>query len=115
MSFDPGAPPLISETLLKSRRTLEELAHKRSVTVKTQNKVCYLFLRFLIPLFVSKRSHYSFMVSPTFLLQRRRIVRGEDVRIKRPEQFVREFRIVSYTSPFAVGIILKSHELLFLR
>lgn len=43
MSFDPGAPPLISETLLKSRRTLEELAHKRSVTVKTQNKVSYLF------------------------------------------------------------------------
>ena len=62
MSFNPGAPPLISETLLKSRRTLEELAHKRSVTVKTQNS-------------------------------RKRIVRGEDVRIKRPEQFVRESRI----------------------
>jgi len=61
-TFDPGAPPLISETLLKSRRTLEELAHKRSVTVKNQN-------------------------------QRRRVVRGEDVRIKRPEQFVREARI----------------------
>ena len=37
--YDPSAPPLVSETLLKSRRTLDELSHRRSVTVKVQNKV----------------------------------------------------------------------------
>lgn len=37
--FDPSAPPLVSETLLKSRRTLDELTHRRSITVKVQNKV----------------------------------------------------------------------------
>lgn len=62
MSFDPSAAPLIEETLLKNRRSLDELAHIRSVTVKQQNK-------------------------------RKRVVRGEDIRIKRPEQFVREYRI----------------------
>lgn len=59
--FDPSQPPLISETLLKKRRSLDELAFKRSITVKTQNK-------------------------------KRRVVRGEDIKIKRPEQFVMEFR-----------------------
>lgn len=39
MSFNPSAPPLVSETLLKSRRTLDELSHRRSITVKVQNKV----------------------------------------------------------------------------
>ena len=37
--YDPSAPPLVSETLLKSRRTLDELSHRRSTTVKVQNKV----------------------------------------------------------------------------
>jgi len=62
--YDPSQPPLISETLLKKRRSLEELAFKRSITVQTQQK-------------------------------RKRVVRGEDVKIKRPEQFVMEFRVVS--------------------
>jgi 60S ribosomal protein uL30 len=62
MSFDPEKAPLISETLLKNRRTLDELAHRRSVTVGKQVK-------------------------------RKRVVRGEDVKIKRPEQFLRESRI----------------------
>jgi len=60
--YDPSQPPLISETLLKKRRSLEELAFKRSITVQTQQK-------------------------------RKRVVRGEDVKIKRPEQFVMEFRV----------------------
>eukprot|EP01041_Mallomonas_annulata_P010327 gene10327-21552_t len=60
--FDPSQPPLLSETLLKKRRTLDELVHRRSITVQVQNK-------------------------------RKRVVRGENVQIKRPEQFVREFRI----------------------
>lgn len=60
--FDPSQPPLISETLLKKRRTLDELVYRRSTTVKIQNK-------------------------------RKRVVRGENIHIKRPEQFVREFRI----------------------
>lgn len=62
MSFDPEKAPLISETLLKSRRSLDELAHRRSVTVGKQVK-------------------------------RKRVVRGEDVKLKRPEQFLREARI----------------------
>ena len=60
--FDPSQPPLISETLLKKRRSLDELALRRSATAQTQNK-------------------------------RKRIVRGEDVKVKRPEQFIREARI----------------------
>jgi len=59
MSYDPSKAPLISETLLKSRRSLDELAYRRSVNQQSQNK-------------------------------RPRVVRGEDVKIKRPEQFVRE-------------------------
>lgn len=62
MSFDPDKTPLISETLLKNRRSLDELAHRRSVTVGKQVK-------------------------------RKRVVRGEDIKIKRPEQFLRENRI----------------------
>ena len=62
MSFDPEKAPLISETLLKNRRSLDELAHRRSVTVGKQVK-------------------------------RKRVVRGEDVKIKRPEQFLRESNI----------------------
>ena len=60
-TFDPAAPPLVQETLLKKRRTLEELAHWRSVNLKQQ-------------------------------VTRKRVVRGEDIKIKRPEQFVQEFR-----------------------
>jgi hypothetical protein len=63
-TFDPNEAPLVSETHLKNRRSLDELAYKRSVTVGVQNS-------------------------------RKRVIRGEDVRIKRPEQFVREYRIVS--------------------
>lgn len=61
-TFNPGQPPLISETLLKNRRSLDELAYRRSIANKTQVK-------------------------------RKRLIRGEDVRIKRPEQFLRENRI----------------------
>ena len=61
-TFDPSAPPLVEETLLKKRKNLEELAHWRSVNLKQQ-------------------------------VTRKRVIRGEDVKIKRPEQFVREFRI----------------------
>jgi len=53
---------LVEETLLKKRRTLDDLQHRRAITVERQVK-------------------------------RKRVVRGENVRIKRPEQFVREFRI----------------------
>lgn len=60
--FDPSKPPLVSETLLKKRRNLDELALQRSLTVQTQNK-------------------------------KKRVIRGEDIKIKRPEQFVTEFRI----------------------
>lgn len=62
MSFDPSKAPLVSETLLKRRRSLDDLAYKRSVTVGQQKK-------------------------------RKRAIRGEDVKIKRPEQFLRESRI----------------------
>jgi len=58
---DPNAP-LVEETLLKKRRSLDDLQFRRQVTVKRQVK-------------------------------RKRVFRGEDVKIKRPEQFVREFRI----------------------
>lgn len=61
-TFDPSKAPLVSETLLKSRRSLDELAYKRSLTLKTQQK-------------------------------RKRLIRGEDVRIKRPEQIIRESQI----------------------
>lgn len=61
-SFDPSKAPLISETLLKSRRSLDEMQYQRSVNPQEQNK-------------------------------RARVVRGEDVKIKRPEQFVREAHI----------------------
>lgn len=60
--YDPSQPPLIEETLLKSRRSLDELAHRRSLTVLSQVK-------------------------------RKRVVRGEDIKIKRPEQFLKDFRI----------------------
>ena len=62
MSFDPNAAPLVPETLLKRRRTLDELQQKRADTVQKQVK-------------------------------RRRVVRGENVVLKRPEQFVRENKI----------------------
>ena len=61
-SFDPSKAPLISETLLKKRRSLDELAYKRSVTVARDVK-------------------------------RKRVIRGENVKIKRPEQFMTESRI----------------------
>ena len=54
--------PLIEETLLKRRRSLEELQHRRAVTVQQQVK-------------------------------RKRVVRGDNVKIIRPERFVHEYRI----------------------
>jgi large subunit ribosomal protein L7e len=62
MSFDPSKAPLISETLLKKRRSLDELKHRRNLTVSSQ-------------------------------IKRRRVVRGEDIRVKRPEQYIKERRI----------------------
>ena len=62
MSFDPNSAPLVPETLLKRRRTLDELQQRRQETVQKQVK-------------------------------RRRVVRGENVVLKRPEQFVRENKI----------------------
>jgi len=62
MSFDPSQPPLISETLLKKRRSLDELSLRRATTLSVQNK-------------------------------KKKNVRGEVVKLKRPEQFVRESRI----------------------
>lgn len=61
--YDPEQTPLITETLLKKRRSLEELAVVRSEVVQLKNN------------------------------KKRRVVRGENVRIKRPEQFVKEARI----------------------
>jgi hypothetical protein len=84
--FDPSKPPLIEETLLKSRRSLDELAHRRSVTVMQNIKVNTINAIIIM--------HY---VSITHLivitLQRKRVIRGEDIKVKRPEAFVREFRI----------------------
>jgi hypothetical protein len=60
--FDPSQTPLVTETLLKKRRSLEELALVRSDTVQKQVK-------------------------------RRRVVRGENVKIIRPEQLVAARRI----------------------
>lgn len=37
--YDPSQPPLISETLLKNRRSLEDLAYKRSLQLATHVKV----------------------------------------------------------------------------
>lgn len=37
-TFDPTKAPLISETLLKKRRTLDELQHKRATVVQQQQK-----------------------------------------------------------------------------
>mmetsp|Transcript_4030 Transcript_4030/g.4121 ORF Transcript_4030/g.4121 Transcript_4030/m.4121 type:complete len:256 (-) Transcript_4030:200-967(-) len=59
--YDPSQPPLISETLLKKRRSLDELAYIRSTTLQRQNK-------------------------------KKRVIRGENIKIKRPEQYVKEFR-----------------------
>lgn len=59
MSFDPNQTPLVAETLLKKRRSLDELAVARAENLKTQVK-------------------------------RRRVVRGENIKIKRPEQFLKK-------------------------
>lgn len=56
--FDYSKPPLVAETLLKKRRSLEELAIIRSINVSNEVK-------------------------------RRRVVRGENVKIRRPEDFVK--------------------------
>ena len=40
--FDPSQPPLVEETLLKKRRSLDDLILKRSTTVALQNKVRFL-------------------------------------------------------------------------
>lgn len=60
--FDPNQAPLITETLLKKRRTLEELAVARSQNPSQNNK-------------------------------KRRIVRGEAIKIQRPEEFVKDYLI----------------------
>ena len=60
--FDPSQTPLVAETLLKKRRSLDDLAVIRSETVQKQVK-------------------------------RRRVVRGETVRVVRPEQLVKIHRI----------------------
>ena len=54
--------PLIEETVLKRRRSLDELQHRRVITVQQQVK-------------------------------RKRILRGENVKIVRPERYVHEYRI----------------------
>jgi hypothetical protein len=61
-SYDPSQPPLITETLLKKRRSLEELAIIRSETVQKQVK-------------------------------RRRVIRGESIKVLRPEQLAKANRI----------------------
>lgn len=60
--FDPSLPPLVPETVLKKKRTIDELALARSAHLQNMNK-------------------------------RKRVVRGEDIKIKRPERFVMEHRI----------------------
>jgi hypothetical protein len=60
--YDPSQPPLVSETLLKKRRSLDELALRRAEQLRTQVK-------------------------------RRRVVRGENVKIIRPEKLVTQYRI----------------------
>ena len=62
-SFNPNQPPLVQETLLKSRRSLEELAQVRSAVSKSKPN------------------------------QKKRLIKGEDIKVKRPEQFAREYRI----------------------
>ncbi len=59
MSYDPNQTPLVAETLLKKRRSLDELAVARAENLKTHVK-------------------------------RRRVVRGENIKIKRPEQFLKK-------------------------
>lgn len=39
LMFDPSQPPLVQETLLKKRRSLDDLAYRRSVTVQQEVKV----------------------------------------------------------------------------
>lgn len=63
MSYDSTKPPLLSETLLKNRRSLEDLQYKRSLLVSSSKK-------------------------------RKRVIKGEDIKIIRPEQFVKQFRTV---------------------
>eukprot|EP01038_Epipyxis_sp_PR26KG_P007763 gene7763-10548_t len=60
--FDPSQPPLIEETLLKKRRSLEDLALRRSETVHKQ-------------------------------IKRKRVVRGEELKLKRPELLVMQKKI----------------------
>lgn len=61
-SFDPSQAPLISETQLKKRRSLEELALRRAEQLSKEVK-------------------------------RRRVVRGENVKIVRPEELVLKQRV----------------------
>lgn len=56
--FDPSQTPLVAETLLKKRRSLEEAALIRAENLKKEVK-------------------------------RRRVVRGENVKIRRPEEFMK--------------------------
>lgn len=86
--FDPAQPPLVSETLLKKRRSLDELAHRRAVTLGTQNKVWRLLMQF--------NDIYNIIIIN--FVQRKRVVRGENIKIKRPEQFLKENEIVSLSS-----------------
>jgi hypothetical protein len=46
--FDPSQPPLVSETLLKKRRSLDELALRRAATLQSQNKVGFPKLLLLL-------------------------------------------------------------------
>ena len=47
-SFDPLQPPLVSETLLKNRRSVDELAYRRSLRAGTENKVLVMYCYFVI-------------------------------------------------------------------
>ena len=84
--------PLISETLLKKRRSLDELAYKRSL-ISIDQVIKYKLLIFLM--------YLKFF----YILKKPKKLRGDATKVKRPEQYVKDFTTVS-ALPYLFNVLL---------
>jgi hypothetical protein len=102
-SFDPSQTPLVAETLLKKRRSLEELALVRSETVQKQVK-----RRRIV------RGEKTRIVRPEQLVKIHRIKAGSEKRLMR-EKKQAEFKVNRMVKdgtvfPNTIGFIVRVRE-----
>jgi hypothetical protein len=101
MSFDPTQAPLITETLLKKRRSLEELALVRANTVQQQVKRKRVV-----------RGEATHIIRPEQIVRARRIRDGSKKKVVRKRSQVENSvkRAIPDEMQSTVGMVVRIHE-----